>query len=149
MTLFHNKLKIALLYDNVRPRFGNPLTSQPVSKSIDQILPVKGGELYSDAYIFFLDEVNQTVNSYSNVTGEVKTLFSIVKETDTMVNKYFKLDVVPKGAGGLYDTYRFLIATEIDRQFNMCFLFTYDLKKNKISEPVKQFMGIDCIYIGA
>lgn len=31
----------------------------------------------------------------------------------------------------------------------MCFLFTYDLKKNKISEPVKQFMGIDCIYIGA
>lgn len=114
MTLFHNKLKIALLYDNVRPRFGNPLTSQPVSKSINQILPVKGGDLYSDAYIFFLDEVNQTVNSYSNVTGEVKTLFSIVKETDTMVNKYFKLDVVPKGAGGLYDTYRFLIATEID-----------------------------------
>jgi len=45
------------------------------------------------------------VNSYSNLTGEIKTLFSIVKETDTMINRYFKLEVVPKGEGGLYDIY--------------------------------------------
>ncbi len=55
----------------------------------------------------------------------------------------------PWGNGGLYDVYWFLIATEIDWQYNMCFLFSYDLKKNKFSEPVKQFMGIDCIFIGS
>ena len=31
-----------------------------------------------------------------------------------MVNRYFKMEVHPKGNGGLYDVYRFLIATEID-----------------------------------
>lgn len=54
-----------------------------------------------------------------------------------MINRYFKMETHPNGSAGLFDTYRFLISTEIDWQYNMCFLFSYDMKKKKFSEPVK------------
>ena len=86
--------------------------------------------------------------SYCNVTGETKILFNIVKETDTHQNRYSKLEVRPNTGGGLYDTYRFLIRSEIDRQYNMCFIFAYNMQKKRFSDHVKQFSGIDCIFIG-
>jgi hypothetical protein len=83
----------------------------------------------ADAYIFYLDQQNQNVCSFSNVTGEIRILFNIIKETDTMQNRYSKLEVRPKSGGGLYDTYRFLLSSEVDRQYNMCFMFAYNMQK--------------------
>lgn len=65
-----------------------------------------------------------------------------------MQNRYSKLEVRPKSGGGLYDTYRFMLLSEIDRQYNMCFMFSYNMQKKRFSENVKQFSGIDCIFIG-
>lgn len=71
-----------------------------------------------------------------------------MKETDTHQNRYSKFEVRPKTGGGLYDTYRFLLRSEIDRQYNMCFIFTYNMQKKRFPENVKQFSGIDCVFIG-
>lgn len=150
ITYFENKLKIALLYDSHNPRVGNPLSSIPSAKNVTEYAPGYKGKttLDTDAYIFYLDNEKQNICSYCNATGETKILFNIIKETDTMQNIYSKLEVRPKSGGGLYDTYRFLILSEIDRQYNMCFMFAYNMQKKRFSEHVKQFSGIDCIFIG-
>ena len=44
--------------------------------------------------------------------------------------------------------YKFLLVTEIDRQFNTVLLFTYDLKRGEFSESVKQFTGVDAVFLG-
>ncbi len=59
------------------------------------------------------------------------------------------METHPNGSSGLFETYWFLISAEIDRQYNICFLFSYDMKKKKFSEPVKQFAGVDSIFIGS
>ena len=105
-------------------------------------------KLSADAYIFFLDKNKQNVWSFCNLTGETKILFNIVKETDTKQNRYSKFEVRPKSGGGLYDTYRFMIRSEIDRQYNMWFIFAYNMQKQRFCDHVKQFSGIDCIFIG-
>ena len=150
MTSFDKNLKVALLYDNYNPRMGNPLVSIPSSLSIKEYAPGYGGKskLSSDAYIFYLDKQTHNICSYCNGTGEMKVLFNIIKETDSMQNRYSKLEVRPKSGGGLYDTYRFMLQSEIDRQYNMCFMFAYNMQKKRFSEHVKQFSGIDCIFIG-
>ena len=150
VTSFDKNLKVALLYDNYNPRMGNPLVSIPSSLSIKEYAPGYGGKskLSSDAYIFYLDKQTHNICSYCNATGEMKVLFNIIKETDSMQNRYSKLEVRPKSGGGLYDTYRFMLQSEIDRQYNMCFMFAYNTQKKRFSEHVKQFSGIDCIFIG-
>jgi hypothetical protein len=150
VTCFENRLKIALLYDCQNPKVGNPLTSIPSSLPIERYVPGYNGslKLEADAYVFYLDKNKQNVCSYCNSSGETKILFNIVKETDTHLNRYSKFEVRPKSGGGLYETYRFLIRSEIDRQYNMCFIFAYNMQKKRFAENVKQFSGIDCIFIG-
>ena len=150
VTWFDKKLKLALLYDSHNPKVGLPLTSSPVSMAIDKyVLGINDSKkLSTDAYIFFFDKNKQNVWSFCNLTGETKILFNIVKETDTKQNRYSKFEVRPKSGGGLYDTYRFMIRSEIDRQYNMWFIFVYNMQKKRFCDHVKQFSGIDCIFIG-
>ena len=74
----------------------------PASLTIDKYTPgYNGKKLTADAYIFFLDKNKQNVCSLCNLTGEIKILFNIVKETVTKQNRYSKFEVRPKSGGGL------------------------------------------------
>ena len=110
-----------------------------MSRRLEDYIPNFEGKenLMTEGYIFYVNEEDQSISSFSNVTGEEKELFSLIKETDSMQNRYSRMETRPRANGGMFDTYRFLITAEIDRQFNMCFLFSYDMKRKNFSENVK------------
>lgn len=74
-------------------------------------------------------------------------MFNIMKVIDTQQNRYSKFEVTPKSGGGLLDTYKFLIRAEIDRQYKMCLIFEYNMQKKIFEGNVKQFSGIDSIFL--
>ena len=72
-----------------------------------------GEELMAEPYVFYLD-TRHNMCAYSNEDGESKVLFSIHKETGSMLFRNFRFETRPKrGIKGA--NYRFLVVTEQDR----------------------------------